>query len=295
MKNRSFIYLLLLSLFLLMGFTFVAEPLDGPDTRQLIGLRKIGHFLLLSAGDSTSRVMPVRKNKKGAYLISFEKSFRFVPDSLAEIVTRLSANQELSENYTLSMYESGTEHMIYGFTSDDISKSKVPCIGRAMPYRNYEIRVQYFSDTLFEKKLSLPLVPSLLSAVFIFGSVAGFGLYRHHQSRKNTGQIARTESKETPTVAIGKYVFDLHEQSLTCGDDNIPLTPKEQTLLNIFLKYPNQVIDRNLLLKLGWEDEGVITGRSLDMYVSKLRKKFAKDESVDFKNVHGKGYSLSFK
>jgi DNA-binding response OmpR family regulator len=153
----------------------------------------------------------------------------------------------------------------------------------------------FFPMRLFEKKLSLPLVPSLLSAVFIFGSVAGFGLYRHHQSRKNTGQIARTESKETPTVAIGKYVFDLHEQSLTCGDDNIPLTPKEQTLLNIFLKYPNQVIDRNLLLKLGWEDEGVITGRSLDMYVSKLRKKFAKDESVDFKNVHGKGYSLSFK
>lgn len=295
MKNRSFIHLLLLSLFLQTGFTVAADTLDAPDTRQLIGLRKIGHFLLLSAGDSTSRIMPVRKNKKGEYQVNFEKPFRFVPDSLAEIVTRLSANQELSENYTLSMYEAGTDHMIYGFTSDDIAKAKVPCIGRAMPYRNYEIRVQYFSDALFEQKLSLPLVPSLLSAVFIFGSVAGFGLYRHQQSRKNTGRIAAAESNETTSIAIGKYVFNPDAQLLNYGNEIIPLTPKEQTLLTIFLKSPNQVIDRNLLLKLGWEDEGVITGRSLDMYVSKLRKKFAKDESVDFKNVHGKGYSLSFK
>lgn len=55
----------------------------------------------------------------------------------------------------------------------------------------------------------------------------------------------------------------------------------------------NLVIDRNQLLKEGWEDEGVITGRSLDVYVSKLRKKLEKDPAVSIANIHGKGYRLN--
>ncbi|GEP90692.1 Transcriptional regulatory protein, C terminal [Chitinophaga terrae (ex Kim and Jung 2007)] len=99
--------------------------------------------------------------------------------------------------------------------------------------------------------------------------------------------------KPLDAISIGNYQFIPTKGLLVYDSENISLTAKERTLLNIFLKQVNQVIDRNLLLKEGWEDEGVITGRSLDMYVSKLRKKLQKDASISIKNVHGKGYSLN--
>ena len=67
---------------------------------------------------------------------------------------------------------------------------------------------------------------------------------------------------------------------------------KEAKLLSIFSVNLNEVIDRNRLQKEVWEDEGVIVGRSLDVFISKLRKKFEKDPAVKLVNIHGKGYKL---
>jgi DNA-binding response OmpR family regulator len=63
-------------------------------------------------------------------------------------------------------------------------------------------------------------------------------------------------------------------------------------LLTLFAHNPNELLLRDRLLKEVWEDEGVITGRSLDMFVSKLRKKLHHDSAVNLVNVHGKGYRL---
>jgi DNA-binding response OmpR family regulator len=71
-----------------------------------------------------------------------------------------------------------------------------------------------------------------------------------------------------------------------------PLTIKEAKLLSIFAANLNQIVDRNRLQKEVWEDEGVIVGRSLDMFISKLRKKLEQDPNVKLTNIHGKGYKL---
>jgi DNA-binding response OmpR family regulator len=94
------------------------------------------------------------------------------------------------------------------------------------------------------------------------------------------------------SIPIGKYLFFSDRQLLVLEDEQIELTAKESRLLSIFASRLNLMIDRNQLLKEGWEDEGVITGRSLDVYVSKLRKKLEKDPSVSIANIHGKGYRL---
>jgi DNA-binding response OmpR family regulator len=70
------------------------------------------------------------------------------------------------------------------------------------------------------------------------------------------------------------------------------LTAKENKLLLIFARSPNAVIERTRLQKEIWEDEGVIVGRSLDMFISKLRKKLETDPSIQLINIHGKGYRL---
>jgi DNA-binding response OmpR family regulator len=74
--------------------------------------------------------------------------------------------------------------------------------------------------------------------------------------------------------------------------NTIELTAKENKLLLIFARSPNTVIERGRLQKEIWEDEGVIVGRSLDMFISKLRKKLEGDLSIQLINIHGKGYKL---
>jgi len=136
-------------------------------------------------------------------------------------------------------------------------------------------------------------MPIILSGVILLlAAMAWRGFYKQ-RTKQHVPEIPEivNESVEEK-VAIGGYTFSLSTETLHYGQEHIALTAKETTLLKIFLRYPNEVIDRNLLLKLGWEDEGVITGRSLDMYISKLRKILARDESVSIKNVHGKGYCL---
>ena len=73
------------------------------------------------------------------------------------------------------------------------------------------------------------------------------------------------------------------------------LTPKESKLLHILSLSPNVVIDRSILQKEIWENEGVIVTRSLDMFISKLRKKLDKDASITIVNIHGVGYKLEIK
>ena len=81
-------------------------------------------------------------------------------------------------------------------------------------------------------------------------------------------------------------------QQLVAGSSIIPLTAKEAKLLYVFANAQLELIDRDQLMKEVWEDEGVIVGRSLDMFVSKLRKKLQADPRVSILNVHGKGYKL---
>jgi len=72
----------------------------------------------------------------------------------------------------------------------------------------------------------------------------------------------------------------------------ISLSKKECELLALFAAQPNQVIKREELTKKVWEDKGVVVGRSLDTYISKLRNKLKEDPAIHIINVHGVGYKL---
>ncbi|WAC02474.1 helix-turn-helix domain-containing protein [Lacinutrix neustonica] len=72
------------------------------------------------------------------------------------------------------------------------------------------------------------------------------------------------------------------------------MSKKECELLVIFIAHPNQIVTRDTLTKKVWEDKGVIVGRSLDTYISKLRKLLQDDDSIKLTNVHGVGYKLEY-
>ncbi len=96
----------------------------------------------------------------------------------------------------------------------------------------------------------------------------------------------------TNTTVIGKYTFDFQKQLLTFKEETQQLTHREAHLLFHLVKNQNQVLDRSLILKKLWGDDDFFNGRSMDVFITKLRKKLKKDESIQIINVRGYGYKL---
>ena len=101
------------------------------------------------------------------------------------------------------------------------------------------------------------------------------------------------KAKKAQTVfQLGLYTFDTQRQLLTMGDVNTKLTTKESELLALLCAHSNQVLERELALKTIWIDDNYFNARSMDVYITKLRKHLKEDPSVEIINIHGKGYKL---
>ncbi|MBO4875794.1 MAG: response regulator transcription factor [Bacteroidales bacterium] len=96
-------------------------------------------------------------------------------------------------------------------------------------------------------------------------------------------------------VTIGKYKFNTKIRSLTSADEEYRLTPREADLLKALYINKNNVLDRNEALKKIWGDDNYFNARSMDVYITKLRKYFKNDESVQIDNIHGSGFILVVK
>ncbi len=91
---------------------------------------------------------------------------------------------------------------------------------------------------------------------------------------------------------LGATLFDVDTRKLMIDGKTIDLARTETRVLRIFALSPNEAIERSRLQKEIWEDEGVIVGRSLDMFISKLRKKLEWDPTIKIAVIRGKGYKL---
>jgi two-component system OmpR family response regulator len=91
---------------------------------------------------------------------------------------------------------------------------------------------------------------------------------------------------------IGKFQFDKTKQILTGGKEEHKLTTKENDLLYLLCKNKNGVLERNAALKFIWGDDNYFNGRSMDVYIAKLRKYLKEDPTIEIINVHGRGFKL---
>ena len=100
------------------------------------------------------------------------------------------------------------------------------------------------------------------------------------------------EQKNAQQLTIGKYRFDFPKQLLHLDKETQNLTHREAHLLFHLVKNKNQVLDRSMILKKLWGDDDFFSGRSMDVFITKLRKKLKKDDSISIVNVRGYGYKL---
>jgi DNA-binding response OmpR family regulator len=92
---------------------------------------------------------------------------------------------------------------------------------------------------------------------------------------------------------IGSFEFNARLRTLRQkGEEAIKLSPKEAQLLNLLCLHRNDVLPREKALKQIWKEDNYFTGRSMDVYIVKLRKYMERDARVSIENIHGAGYSL---
>jgi hypothetical protein len=282
--KRKYLYGLILLSFI--SVICVAFNMTGSDdfdiARREVLLRRIGHEILLQSGDSTSRVLPVKKIAENEYQVSFENVFTFQPESLVNTTQRLLAKDPLASDYVVNVLNCANASVAYGYA---ISKNKkddiIACIGRRQPKACYMINIKFKPTGITTVKNEY-----FLGGLLLLGFV-GFIFLRPVKPR----QIL-PESRHTGLITLGSMSFDTETRKLMINGKTVDLTKTETRVLGIFALSPNETIERSRLQKEIWEDEGVIVGRSLDMFISKLRKKLEIDPNIKIVVIRGKGYKL---
>lgn len=282
--KRKYVFgLLVLSLICVICAAFTTEESDDFNiARREVLLRRIGHEILLQSGDSISRVLPVKKITENEYLIRFENDFTFQPESLMNTTSRFLDKAPFAGNYIVNVLNCNNSSVAYGYA---ISKNKkdniVACIGRKQPKACYIINIKFKPTGINRVKNGY-----LLGGLSFLGFL-GFILLKPFKPKKSL-----SHNEPNDSITIGSALFDTVNKKLIADGNAIELTGTETRLLLIFALSPNEIIEKSRIQKEIWEDEGVIVGRSLDMFISKLRKKLEFDPNIKIVVVRGKGYKL---
>jgi hypothetical protein len=290
-KRKYLTGLILLIFVSIIGLAFSMTGDDGfAVARREVTLRQIGHEILLQSGDSTSRVLPVKKITENEYQISFENPFTFQPDFLVHTAQRLLGKDPLAPDYVVNVLNCANGRVTYGFA---ISKNKkddiLSCFGRKQPMACYVIDIKFKPAGISTAKNAYFL------GGLVFLALVGFIFLRPVEPRKVLPESQDTEiagRRNTGLFTLGSMSFDADARKLMINGKSIDLTKTEARVLRIFALNPNETIERSRLQKEIWEDEGVIVGRSLDMFISKLRKKLEIDPTIQIVVIRGKGYKL---
>ena len=247
-----------------------------------VSIREIGHKLLLANQDSTSLVLPIKKLEPYKYQLSFEQDLSINPEGLVSIIKNSFQKSGLPQNYRIEVIHCNDNEVAYSYEVKLSQENDIiPCKGRDLPKSCYLINVRFTNmpktNFIDYKLIYIPLLGILmLTAILLF-------------KRKEKENYRNTDNNYT---SIGSFHFYPEQNKLIKASEEISLSRKECELLAIFIAHPNQVIKREELTKKVWEDHGVIVGRSLDTYISKLRNILKEDSSIKISNVHGVGYKL---
>jgi hypothetical protein len=267
-----------------------------------LNIRQIGHRLLLQAGDSITRVLPVTEVKEGTFLLRFENEFIFNHDSLRVLSQGLLPKTQFPSGYTITVHDCIKGDIVYGFQINNTFPDILACGGRRQPPGCYTIEFTFpdfyanikkknadtatFNYTLSNAAYGGILV--LLCVALLIGRVGKTVKPAPVEDQNN----AIVKEPVPELAALGKFLVDSKNQRLLLGSEVISFTDKEFKVLELLNKSFGVLVPRETLMQEVWINEGVITGRSLDMFISKLRKKLSRDPELKITNVHGKGYKL---
>lgn len=276
------------------------------EKKLLTGIRMIGHEVLLSIGDSSSRVLPIEQ-LDGQYKIPFEKTITFEPDAVIGVVQRVMADHSIADLYIVEIEQCTSGEIVHSFVvRQNPDASVMPCRSRALPEDCYNILITLddseatdlvaidthnatiqeieahsgddYNGTTHNLLNTMPII-ILSLGLSLFGMI-------YFQRKK------RILHSDNHLILIGGSLFDKRNMALSYKNNKVDLSNKEAELLTLLHSSVNAPVEREVILQRVWGDEGDYVGRTLDVFISKLRKKLEPDSSVKIVNIRGVGYKL---
>ena len=251
-----------------------------------LALREVGDKLLRAQNDFNSLVLPVTEKAPNQFVLTLKTPVALHPDSLVHFTQTSFKKAQLPNNYLLEVLACNTQKVVYSYAVQQTTGNNiVPCKGRTLPKNCYRI------ETMFTIPQKSNTATIMYYTLLVFGIVLFAIGWRNKKALQPITNTLKSDNT-TNYTALGSFQFYPEQNKLVKQAEEISLSKKECELLSIFIEKPNQIIKREELSKKVWEDQGVIVGRSLDTYISKLRKKLKADTNIKLTNVHGVGYKL---
>ena len=272
-------------------FCFADESAAQDEKEHIeVAMRLIGHQILLNSGDSSSRVLPI-ENDGDKFRIRFESEFQFVPNTFSASIDSIVQLTKLAKSFRVEVEHDETKQVVYSYELISSDSIIAPCEGRSFPRAKYSILFTILEEYNLADLANASAPNKTSSNALLFGSilvvilvliVLGFYFWKKRSSKNINSDL----------VKIGKYRFDERNMKLILKKESIDLTSKEADLIALLHSSINVTLERDVILKAVWEDDGDYVGRTLDVFISKLRKKFAEDSTVKIVNIRGVGYKL---
>ncbi len=249
-----------------------------------LALRRTAHHLLIANGDSSSAIPAVQQSDANTFMIRMDHLFDY--DKLPALLQQSLDLHHIKRTYNVSILDCETGALQLGYNFADLSpKNGVPCGGRKRNPGCYNLKITFEPQKqVVGAQSNWWIVP--------FGSVLvllGFIVWKKNRQEHNAEKEAPSDANK---LSFGGSELDISNLILTSKNTSHSLTYREAKLLKLFATNTNQVLDRDFILKSVWQDEGITVGRSVDVFVSRLRKMLAADPQVKITAVHGIGYRM---
>ncbi|GAB2800796.1 hypothetical protein GCM10027275_53520 [Rhabdobacter roseus] len=253
-----------------------------------LALRRTAHQLLTANGDSTTRILPVQQPDEGTFVLRLNDLFDY--DQLPQLLQESLELHGIHRAYDVAVLDCSRGTLQLGYSWADLhSKDGVPCHGRQKEPGCYQLRVSFYSSAQTATTRTFWWLMPLGTLLTALGYLAWRRTRREPSPPLDNPNPAQPSTSQVP---FGGSLWDTATYRLVSGESTYHLTYREAKLLTLLVSHPNQVLERDFILKTVWEDEGVIVGRSLDVFVSRLRKMLRNDPKLSLVAVHGLGYRL---
>ncbi len=250
---------------------FLYFPGSAPDEDQVnLALRKAADRMLRASGDSTSRIPAFERLEGNTWTVRIESGFSYKdwPSALQSSLDQ----HGIRNSYRVAVRRCLDNFIDLGYQQADLADSlPVPCSGRESP------EGCHYLEVVFQENNTVPGVSALV--LILLALLAALA-------------PVRVRASDTRWMQLGNSRLDYAGQILIFNGKSQSLTFRETKLLRLFAENPNRLLEREFIVSQVWADEGVLVGRSLDVFVSRLRKKLADDPSISIAAVHGVGYKL---
>ena len=247
-----------------------------------LALRQVGHHLLTLECDDSTAIPPIEQIEKNEFLLKLESRFDY--DTLPYLLDQAFSDYDITSEYQVALKNCKTGELVLGYNQVAFDNNNFICAGREKESECNYIALMFPKKPRTVFSYSLLLASCVLIGVLIFSQL--------YFSRQNKEEQKKVFSKKSELLKLGLTEFNFNNQTISINGVQAKLTYRENKLLQFFTKHPNQVLEREKILSQVWGDEGVIVGRSLDVFVSRLRKILKPDGSLKISNVHGVGYRL---